>query len=264
MKNLKVSALQLDLIWHDAGANRAHIEALVSATQPQGSLIVLPEMFTTGFSMEPAGLAERTNGPTAIWMQQMAKKQDASLLGSMIITEGEHFYNRALLVNEQGLQAQYDKRHSFSLAGEDKVFSSGTEKVIIEVEGWKICLQICYDLRFPAYSRNIADEDGNYEYDLLIYVANWPATRVQHWESLLQARAIENQSYVIGVNRVGEDGNGLYYSGSSMIVDPMGKLIAKASGGEAVLEAELSADFLSEMRGKFPFWRDADRFTIES
>lgn len=263
MKSLKISALQLDLIWHDANANRAHIEALISATQPKGSLLVLPEMFTTGFSMEPAGLAERTNGPSAIWMQQMAQKHQASILGSMIVTDGERFYNRALLVNEQGIQAQYDKRHSFSLAGEDEIFSAGSEKVITEVDGWNICLQICYDLRFPAYSRNIADENGKYQYDVLVYVANWPATRVHHWESLLQARAIENQSYVIGVNRVGEDANGLYYSGSSMIVDPMGKIKAKASGGEAVLEAELSADFLAETRSRFPFWRDADRFTIE-
>lgn len=263
MKSLKISALQLNLIWHNAESNRSHIESFLEATQAKGDLIVLPEMFTTGFSMDPSGIAERRNGPTLAWMQKMAQKHEASLLGSVIIADGERYHNRALLVDKDGLQAEYDKRHGFSLAGEDEVFTAGNKMVVANVAGWKVCLQICYDLRFPAFVRNKVDPEGSYTYDLLVYVANWPATRVHHWESLLQARAIENQAYVVGVNRVGEDGNGLHYSGSSMIIDPMGDIKAKASGGEAILESDLDADNLAKIRTKFPFLKDADDFELK-
>lgn len=220
-------------------------------------------MFATGFSMEPAGVAERSDGPTVTWMQEIATQYDSHLNGSLIITEEEQYFNRSFMVSSQGVQAQYDKRHSFSLAGEDKVYQAGHTKVITPIKGWNICLQICYDLRFPVFARNHADAAGKLEYDLLLYVANWPAARVQHWESLLQARAIENQCYVVGVNRVGVDANGHYYSGSSMVVDPMGQLSAKAFGGEAILTAKLDAEFLAHTRAKYPFWRDADRFELD-
>ncbi|MEM6342227.1 MAG: amidohydrolase [Bacteroidota bacterium] len=263
MESLNITALQLDLAWHDAEANRNRIAAFLHAKQPQADLIILPEMFATGFTMEPAGLAERSDGPTVKWMQQMASQYQTSLTGSLSIEEEGKFFNRAFMVNQLGVEAQYDKRHSFSLAGEDEVYQAGNQRVITPLKGWNICLQICYDLRFPVFGRNHADAAGNFEYDLLIYVANWPAARVHHWESLLQARAIENQCYTIGVNRVGVDANGLYYSGSSMVIDPMGNVSAKAFGGEAVLQASLDADFLAATRKKYPFWRDADRFELD-
>ncbi len=263
MESLNITALQLDLAWHDAEANRNRIAAYLQAKQPQSDLIILPEMFATGFTMEPAGLAERSDGPTVQWMLQIAAQYQAHITGSLSISEEGKYFNRSFMVDPSGVQAQYDKRHSFSLAGEDEVYQAGSQKVITALKGWNICLQICYDLRFPVFVRNHADADGNFDYDLLIYVANWPAARVHHWESLLQARAIENQSYVVGVNRVGVDANGHHYSGSSMVIDPMGNVSAKAFGGEAVLQASLDADFLAATRKKYPFWRDADRFELD-
>lgn len=262
MDSLFISAFQLNLIWHDAAANQAHINRIAQAHQPKGHLWILPEMFTTGFSMEPAGFAERTDGATATWMKRMASDYEAQLMGSLIVEEDSNYCNRAILVSKNGLEGYYDKRHGFSLTKEDEIYRSGTEKVIFQIDDWKVCPQICYDLRFPVFSRNRVDEAGQYEYDLAVYMANWPHARVHHWEALLQARAIENQCFVVGVNRVGEDANGLYYSGSSMVVDPMGKILAKVSGGEAVLEAELSAEFLQQIRQKYPFWKDADGFQI--
>jgi predicted amidohydrolase len=223
-------------------------------------VVVLPEMFSTGFSMQPALLAENMEGPTITWMRKMANSKKIILTGSLIIEENGNYYNRLLWMLPNGTVYHYDKHHRFAFAGEDNHYSSGNKRLIVSVNGWKINLQICYDLRFPVWARQQTNEAP--EYDLLIYVANWPERRSHAWKTLLQARAIENQSYVVGVNRVGEDGNGINHSGDSMVVDPLGNILYAKSSETFVHTITLDKKTLTDIREKFPFWKDADPFQL--
>ncbi len=253
---LKIAMVQKDIVWQDAAENRLQLDALFAEMQPV-DLIVLPEMFATGFSMLPHGLAECMQGATVAWMQQSAKQYNAALVGSLIIEEEGLFYNRLLFVTPEGSIEYYDKRHSFTLAGEHQAYTSGTAKLLVHFRGWNICPLICYDLRFPVWSRNTEP------YDLLLYVANWPMPRIQAWNVLLKARAIENMSYCIGVNRVGVDANKHVYSGDSMTLDYEGnEMTPVCRHQERVLYASLKRDSLHAFRKKLPFLEDQDRFKI--
>jgi predicted amidohydrolase len=253
---MKVALVQLPLVWEDPKSNRVNIEQKINAIESGTDLIVLPEMFTTGFTMQPERVAETMNGETIQWMQSLAKAKNAAITGSLIIVEEGKYYNRLVFVFPTGEIQQYDKRHLFTLAGEDGVFTSGTSKVVIEYKGWKICPLICYDLRFPVFSRNTEN------YDLLIYVANWPKTRINAWDTLLQARAIENMSYTIGVNRLGVDDNNLEYVGHSQVVDYLGNLVIEPQTTEGVFITELDKDSLRETRKKLNFLKDQDLFKL--
>lgn len=256
-----VCALQLDLHWHQPDANRRHIRRWVDDHIGQTDLILLPEMFPTGFTMDAAPWAEPADGPTRAWMQELAWERGC-LVGGSVITQAEGaYYNRFLLAGPQGLVDSYDKRHTFRMAGEHEHYASGQRRVVVEYQGWRILLLVCYDLRFPVWSRNLRRGD-RMDYDLILCVANWPAPRVSQWEALLTARAIENQCYVVGVNRVGQDGNGVPYSGSSMIIDPLGRPLATAAQQETCLFAHLDREQLQQYRAKFPVWMDADPFQL--
>ena len=254
-------ALQLDLAWHDAATNRAKVARYLEQYQGPLDLLLLPEMFTTGFSMEAARWAEPVDGPTVTWMAEWAEQRQCLIAGSVITEEEGHYYNRFWVLGPGGYRQHYDKRHTFRMAGEHEHYQPGQERVVIEYQGWRILLLICYDLRFPVWSRNRRQGEG-LEYDLMLCVANWPQARVAQWEALLVARAIENQCYVAAVNRVGQDGNDLPYSGRSMIIDPRGEPLVAARHQETTLYAELSQERLAYYRQKFPFWLDADAFTI--
>jgi predicted amidohydrolase len=223
-------------------------------------LVILPEMFNTGFSLRPELLGETMEGPSVSWMKQMAQQYRIILAGSLMITESGKHYNRLIWMQPDGRYAQYDKRHLFAYAGENEHFTAGDHRLITQANGFKILWQVCYDLRFPVWARQQSSE--TLEYDVLVYVANWPERRSHAWKSLLIARAIENQCYVIGVNRVGEDGNGIAHSGDSMVVDPLGQVLLQLSNGEAVETAVISKQELEQARSLFPFWKDADSFTI--
>src|ERR1700677_3019146 len=216
MSTLTVTTIQPDLQWEDKTANLRRLEEKIDAIGVHTELVILPEMFSTGFSMRPEVLAERMDGPTVDWMKNMAARKKVILTGSVIIEEEGKYFNRLIWMLPNGQYGYYDKRHRFAYAGENEHYSAGHKRLIASVKGWKILLQVCYDLRFPVWSRQAA-EDGLPEYDLIIYVANWPQRRSLAWKTLLQARAIENQSYVAGVNRVGNDGNNIAHSGDSMI-----------------------------------------------
>lgn len=254
---LKVSLIQADLIWEEPEANRQHLETLIAAQSGQTHIAILPETFTTGFSMRAAVLAETMEGRSVLWLKECAAKYRMIVCGSMIIEESGQYFNRLLWVQPDGVIHFYDKRHLFSYAGEDQEFTRGDKKIIVQVNGWKICPMICYDLRFPVWARNT---DG---YDVLLYIANWPERRNEAWETLLKARAIENQSMVIGVNRAGTDGNGHKYVGNSTVYGPLGEVLAKSSGPEEqVIQASLSSTRLSETRAQLPFLKDMDRFAL--
>ncbi len=256
MQDLKVALVQLDIVWENPEANRRQLETLVSGVE--ADVMVLPEMFSTGFSMSPAGIAERhETSATLAWMQKMAREKNCALVGSITIEDNGNYYNRAYFVTETGQYFAYDKRHLFSMAGEHKSFTAGKEKTVISYKGWNINIFICYDLRFPVWSRN----DGSN--DLYIYVANWPEARVSAWEALLCARAIENQCYVLGVNRVGIDGNGIQYNGRSLAFDSKGQLMAETEDyKEQVIQLVLIRSDLEDFRKKFPVANDADQFTL--
>ena len=253
---MKVALVQLPLVWEDPKSNRVNIEQKINAIESGTDLIVLPEMFTTGFTMQPERVAETMNGETIQWMQSLAKAKNVAITGSLIIVEEGKYYNRLVFVFPTGEIQQYDKRHLFTLAGEDGVFTAGTSKVLIEYKGWKICPLICYDLRFPVFSRNTEN------YDMLIYVANWPKTRINAWDTLLKARAIENMSYTIGVNRLGVDGTNLEYVGHSQIVDYLGNSVLEPQKGEGVFIAELDKNRLLDTRKKLDFLKDQDQFQL--
>ena len=260
MSQLKVALIQSDLHWQSADANLAQFEEKIWQIEGKPDLIVLPEMFTTGFTMEPQGLGEPVNGKSYKWMKQQAAQTKSVVLGSVIINEGGNFYNRLLVAFPDGKVLHYDKKHLFTLAGEDKEFSSGGIRLVFEWKGWKIMPLICYDLRFPVWSRS-RSESITYEYDMLIYCANWPKPRVQAWDKLLAARAIENQSFALGVNRVGVDGYGKEYSGHSAAYDFFGNQMA-FSEKEEILEVALSKEELEKYRERFPFQKDADHFSM--
>ena len=262
MSKLTFTLIQSGLHWEDKEANLNMFEEKIGGL-PQGSqVVVLPEMFSTGFSMKPEQLAETMDGATVEWMRKTAARKKMILTGSVIIEENGNYYNRLIWMLPNGQYGQYDKRHLFAFAGENQHYTGGTQRLIASVNGWKINLLVCYDLRFPAWARQQFDGDKNFEYDVLIYVANWPERRSTAWKTLLQARAIENQCYVIGVNRVGKDGNDIYHSGDSMVIDPLGEILYHKSGEEDVFTITLDKEHLREVREKFQFWRDADSFEI--
>jgi predicted amidohydrolase len=234
----------------------------IAGVKASTHLVVLPEMFTTGFSMKPEQLAENMEGDTLAWMKQTARDNKVILTGSMIAEQEGNYYNRLVWMLPNGQYGTYDKRHLFAFAEEDKHYTSGTKRLIASVNGWKVHLLVCYDLRFPVWARQQFDEQGNYEYDVLVYVANWPEKRSTAWKSLLQARAIENQCYVVGVNRVGKDANDIIYSGDSMVIDPLGEILYQKANEEDVATLTLDKDHLDAVRKRFPFWRDADNFDI--
>ncbi len=237
------------------------LEEKIKSIQTKTAIVVLPEMFSTGFSMRPKHFAEKMNGPTVEWMKRVASEKRVILTGSIIIEEEEGYFNRLLWVLPNGQLGFYDKRHLFAYGSEDEHYSEGNKRLITSVNGWKINLQVCYDLRFPVWSRQQSKENGP-EYDLLVYVANWPERRSLAWKTLLQARAIENQCFVVGVNRVGNDGNNIYHSGDSMVIDPLGEILYHKVHDEEVHTTVLQQEKLIEVREKFPFWKDADVFSI--
>ncbi len=249
---MNITLVQTQLHWENIEAN---LEMFSQKLQnlPKTDLIILPEMFTTGFSMNAAALAEPMDHSTAIqWMKEQAEKHQAVITGSLIIQENGKYYNRLIWMRPDGSFEQYDKKHLFTMAKEEETYTAGEEKVILEYMGFKICPFICYDLRFPVWNRNTED------YDLAIYVANWPDKRSYHWRSLLTARAIENQCYVAAVNRVGEDGKGFYYSGHSSLIDPAGEILYQKADEEAIFQTTLSLTHLKEVREKLPFLKDRD------
>jgi predicted amidohydrolase len=260
MQALSVSIIQSSLFWEDKSRNLAMLEQKIMAITEKTNLVVLPEMFSTGFSMQPALLAETMEGETIAWMKRIALSKKIILTGSIIIEEDGQYFNRLIWMLPNGTMGYYDKRHLFAFAGEDQHYTAGKKRLITSVNGWKVHLQICYDLRFPVWARQQSSETP--EYDLLIYVANWPKRRNHAWKTLLAARAIENQCYVIGVNRVGEDGNQIAHSGDSTIIDPLGNILFSKENEEVVHSFELTKESLNETRSKFPFWKDADHFHI--
>lgn len=258
-EELRLTLVQTSLHWHNAAANRQMLtQKLANLTEPT-DLIVLPEMFTTGFSMDAPALAETMNGSTLPWLAEQAQKQQAVITGSLIIKDGDQYFNRLIWMPPNGDYKYYDKRHLFRMAGETEVYTGGQKKDIFTLKGWRICPLICYDLRFPVWSRN-----QHNQYDLLLYVANWPEKRSLAWQTLLQARAIENLAYVAGVNRVGEDGNGIAYSGDSVAHEPNGQVIWRQSQIEAIQTLTLSKKTLENYRKTFPAYLDADDFTLLS
>lgn len=261
--DLTISLVQSDLHWENKQENLHSFEQKILAIE-KTELVVLPEMFSTGFSMNPSGLAETIEGETVNWMKEVAAKKKIILAGSVIIEENGNYFNRLIWMLPNGQFGFYDKRHRFAYAGEDDHYTAGNKRVIASAKGWRINLQVCYDLRFPVWARQTpinGNEEGSPEYDLLLYVANWPERRIEHWKSLLKARAIENQCYVAAVNRVGEDGNGIIYNGDSMIVDPFGEVVCTGNADQ-VYTYTISREHLETTRKKFPFLKDADRFRI--
>lgn len=265
-ENLKITLIQSDIYWHNVEANLAMLEEKIWYAAAEADLIILPEMFNTGFTMEVKGLAEPMNSKTFRWMKQLASQTGSVLTGSFIVKEGRAaiYYNRLLWMEPDGNHAWYDKRHLFRMASEHETFSPGNELLIKELKGWKICPLVCYDLRFPVWSRNFGDNQQDYKYDLLIYVANWPQIRVNAWNTLLRARAIENLCYVAGVNRVGTDGNDMEYNGKSVVVEPKGNDLFCAENNEIIHTEILDAAYLRSYREKFPAHMDADLFTLHT
>ncbi len=260
MSQLLVTLIQANLQWEDKAANLKMLEEQIQHIVQPTQLVVLPEMFSTGFSMQPEKLAEPMEGPSVQWMRSMATKHKIILTGSLIIEEAGQYFNRLIWMLPNGSHGHYDKRHRFAFAGEDQHYSNGNKRLIASVNGWKVNLQICYDLRFPVWARQQTTDLP--EYDLLIYVANWPERRSHAWKSLLIARAIENQCYVIGVNRVGEDGKGINHSGDSMVIDPLGQVLFTKAQESCNHTIALNKSIVEEVRSKFPFWKDADPFQI--
>jgi predicted amidohydrolase len=271
MSTLTVTVIQTNLHWEDKAANRQMLEEKINSIKEKTEIVVLPEMFSTGFSMKTELLAETMEGETVQWMKRVVAEKKIILTGSIIIGEGGHYYNRMIWMLPNGQYGVYDKRHLFAYAGEDDHYTAGTKRLIASVKGWKINLLVCYDLRFPVWGRqtspsnSLSKGEGEFatpEYDVLIYSANWPERRIHAWKTLLQARAIENQCYVVGVNRVGNDGNNIHYSGESMIVDPMGEVLYTKKEGEDVFTMSLDKTHLQAIREKLPFLKDADGFEI--
>jgi omega-amidase len=259
MENLvmKITIFQSELTWENPAENRKNVERYFRNVPQAIDLFVLPEMFTTGFTMHPHEAAETLDGETIGWLKKLAAEKNCAITGSLIIKENGKYYNRMIFVFPTGKVAFYDKRHLFTLAGEDKIYTKGEEKVIVKYKGWNICLQICYDLRFPVFARNIE------QYDLLLYVANWLKPRINAWDALLKARAIENMCYTIGVNRIGTDANQLEYPGHSQVFDCMGMERLNAHNESGIFCCELDLLQQNAKRVQFNFLNDADRFTLD-
>ena len=253
MQDLNIALIQADVVWEDQAANTTRFDAHLANVPADTHLIVLPEMFATGFSMRPDRLAQSMDGPTVAWMRSRSRKTGADITGSVIIAGGGGYFNRLIWAKPAGALMTYDKKHLFRYAGEEKIYTAGRRRLVVDCRGWKICPFVCYDLRFPIWTRNLHNI-----YDAAIFVASWPEQRAPHWNALLRARAIENQCYVVGVNRVGTDGNGYRYRGDSSIFDPMGRLVAAKRRKEAVISAVMSAHMVADYRRRFPAWMDAD------
>ena len=253
---MKVAILQTDLVWENPIYNRLTIESKVLSSDKKFDILVLPEMFTSGFTMNPERVAETMQGETIQWLKSLAKQKKTAIIGSLVIEEEGNYFNRLVFVTPKGEIQHYNKRHLFTLAGEEKVYTKGTEKVIFEYKDWKICPQVCYDLRFPVFARNVED------YDLLVYVANWPKVRTQAWDALLKARAIENMSFVIGVNRVGKDANGHDYIGHSQVLDELGNELITPFEESDLQVVSLNKKKMHETRVKLNFLNDKDVFEL--
>lgn len=260
MESLKITTFQAYIFWENCEKNLQNLALRLSAIREKTDLIVLPEMFNTGFSMNTEKLAEEMGGTTMQWMQAQAKKYDCVVAGSLIIKEDGKNYNRLIWMNPDGTHQHYDKRHLFSLGDEDKHFSAGTKKLVVDLKGWKVCLSICYDLRFPVWLRNNPQDP----YDILLLVASWPDKRALHWRTLVPARAIENQSYVIAVNRVGHDGNEIFHSGGSMCIAPNGTVVYYKPNDEDLYTFSISKEEIEKSRRIFPFLKDSDKFSLNS
>lgn len=262
MHPLTVSLIQSYLHWEDKEKNLHQFAEKIASLPAAAQVVVLPEMFSTGFSMKPELLAETMGGPSIAWMKDIAKQHRKIITGSLMIEDEGKYYNRLVWMLPNGAFYYYDKRHLFAYAGEEEHYTAGEKRLIVQVNGWKICLQVCYDLRFPVWARQKPAAEEGAEYDMLIYVANWPQRRNHPWKTLLQARAIENQCYVIGVNRVGDDGNGIYHSGDSMLIDPLGNPLWHRADEETVYTHTFHKEELEKVRKQFPFLQDADNFLL--
>jgi omega-amidase len=260
MTNLSISTIQTNLHWENKAANLAMLGKKIG-TLDGAEVVVLPEMFSTGFSMQPQLFAEPMDGPTIAWMQEVAARKKVILTGSIMAVEDGKYFNRLIWMLPTGQFGYYDKRHLFAFAGEHHHYTPGNRRLVAQVNGWRILLLICYDLRFPVWSRQQLQNETP-EFDAIIYVANWPDRRIAAWRALLQARAIENQCYVIGVNRVGNDGNGIYHSGYSSVIDPLGEIQFQLKDAEGISSLLLESEKLLEIRHKTPFWKDGDSFQI--
>lgn len=259
MEPIKITVYQAYLFWENAEKNLQNLSLRLSNLKEKTDLILLPEMFNTGFSMNVEKCAERMDGMSMRWMYNTSKTFDCVVAGSLMIEEDGKYYNRFVWMSPDGSFVHYDKRHLFGMGNpkENEIFTAGSSRIMLQLKGWKICPMICYDLRFPVWSRN--QEEG---YDLLVYTANWPDKRSAHWRALIPARAIENQAYVIGVNRVGHDGNELYYSGGSMCISPIGDVVYYKPEDEDLYTFTLNPKDLETARGSFPFLKDADKYSI--
>ena len=262
MQDLTITLIQPLVHWHDPGANRAMIAQQLSEVNPKTDLIVLPEMFTTGFTMDTKLQTEEEGGPTYQWMQEQAAKYNCVIAGSIIVKSGSHVYNRLLWVEPNGNILFYDKRHLFRMADEQEYFSEGNKPETFALKDWRVRVAVCYDLRFPVWSRNTATKDG-LEYDLLLFVANWPAARITAWDILLKARGIENLSYCLGVNRTGIDGNGIQYNGHSACYDYKGEEMVFLGEIKVVKSVTIAKPALLEYRAKFPAFKDSDQFVLK-
>ena len=258
MKNeLCIVGIQADLFWENPKKNLTFFEEKINSLPENTDLIVLPEMFTTGFTMNPEKVAEKMDGISVSWMLKIAAEKQIAITGSLVISDGANYYNRLIFVHPSGKIETYNKRHSFTLAGEHKVYTSGKEKLIVTYKGWRICPLICYDLRFPVWARNTEN------YDLLIFMANWPITRIKAWETLLKARAIENMSYVVGVNRTGKDANNYEYSGNSLAIDYLGEELSSLAKNEVgIISAIINKKNQAKVREALGFLNDMDSFHI--
>lgn len=256
MQDLTITLVQTALAWHDPAANRAHFTELLRSLAGPTDLVVLPEMFTTGFTMETRARAETMAGPTVAWMAATARDTRAVVCGSLVVEQDGQYFNRLVWMPPDGRPLHYDKRHLFRMAGEHEHYAAGRERLVATLKGWRVCPLVCYDLRFPVWSR------GADAFDLLLYVANWPAARRTAWRALLPARGVENQCYVAGVNRIGTDGQGIAYAGDSSLHDYLGQPLADLGDGPGVVTATLDLGALRRYRDKFPAWRDADPFRL--
>ncbi|NNC94326.1 MAG: amidohydrolase [Chitinophagales bacterium] len=258
---LRVTIIQTELAWENTEANLDFFETKIQSVK-DSDLIVLPETFTTGFSMNVQDLAEEMSGETLLRMKKWSEASGAVIVGSYIVRVVQRCYNRLIWMNPDGSYETYDKRHLFSLGNEHQHFKQGESRLICSVKGWKVCPMICYDLRFPVWSRNKLVSEREAEYDILVYIANWPYKRISAWDALLKARAIENQAYVVGVNRIGLDGNNIDHKGHSTIFDPNGEQLCDMEGRESVVTLELNGDLLEKTRRSLPFLKDSDEFKI--
>jgi omega-amidase len=258
MENLKVTVFQAYLYWENIDKNLQNISLRLSTIREKTNLVILPEMFNTGFTMDAERLAEPMNGKTMKWMQKTAAQYNCVITGSIIIKDNDKYYNRLIWMRPDSSFECYDKRHLFALGKEHETYTPGDKRLIVELNGWKICPMICYDLRFPVWTRNV---DG--EYDLLLIVANWPERRALHWRTLIPARAIENQAYVIAVNRVGHDGNEVYHSGDSTCISPMGDVVYYKRDEDDLYTFPIIAEEVKKVRRALPFLKDMDHFEID-